>query len=89
MTVTRPQRSGAAGTIITTMDEEVIWTDEDEVNYFRQAYLDLKRQQDGNNSVLLLLEDFIAEHYNMLPAIDLHKLMEDIWTIRTKDMPSI
>lgn len=71
------------------MNEEVIWTDEDEANYFRQAYLDLKRQQDGNNSVLLLLEDFIAEHYNMLPAIDLHKLMEDIWTIRTKDMPSI
>lgn len=71
------------------MNEDIIWTDEDEANYFRQAYLDLKRQQDSNNRVLLLLEDFIAEHYNMLPAIDLHNLMEDIWTIRTKDMPSI
>ena len=89
MRVNRPQRSGAAGTILTTMNENIIWTEEDEANYFRQAYLDLKRQQDSNKSVLLLLEDFIAEHYNMLPAIDLHKLMEDIWRIRTKDMPSI
>lgn len=71
------------------MEKDIIWTDEDEANYFRQAYLDLKRQQDGNNSVLLLLEDFIAAHDKMLPAIDLHNLMEDIWTIRTKDMPSI
>lgn len=71
------------------MNENIIWTQEDEANYFRQAYFDLKRQQDSNNRVLLLLEDFIAEHYNMLPAIDLHNLMEDIWRIRTKDMPSI
>ena len=72
-----------------TMEEDIIWTQEDEANYFRQAYLDLKRQQDGNNRVLLTLIDFIAAHDKMLPAIDLHNLMEDIWTIRTKDMPSI
>lgn len=71
------------------MDEDIIWTQEDEANYFRQAYLDLKRQQDSNNRVLLTLIDFIAAHDKMLPAIDLHNLMEDIWTIRTKDMPSI
>ena len=61
------------------MPDELKWTLEDEANYFRQSYLDLRAQQERNQKVTLILIDFIAQHDKMLPAQDKFKLMQDLW----------
>ena len=77
------------GTNFAYMPEELKWTLEDEANYFRQSYLDLKAQEERNARLTLALIDFIAEHDKMLPAVDKHNLMLKLWTIENETQPSM
>ena len=70
------------------MDEDFVWTLEDEANYFRSSYLDLKAQQERNSAITLILLDFIAAHDKILPAEDKMQLMRDIWKIENENQPS-
>lgn len=71
------------------MEDDFKWTLEDEVNYFRSSFLDLKAAQDRSIAVLQVLLDFIKAHQALYPKSDILKLIQDVWKIENENQPSI
>lgn len=71
------------------MEDEFKWTIEDEVNYFRSSFLDLKAALDRNCAVLQVLLDFIKAHQALYSKSDIFKLIQDVWKIENENQPSI
>lgn len=63
------------------MPDEFVWTFEDEANYFRQSYLDLKAHQERTYAAALLLIDFISRNEHFIPEPEKAKLMQDLWNL--------
>ena len=63
------------------MPDEFVWTIEDEANYFRSSYLDLKAHQERQSAAGLLLIDFITRVEKYIPEPEKAKLMQDLWNL--------
>lgn len=71
------------------MEDDFKWTLEDEVNYFRSSFLDLKVAQDRSIAVLQVLLDFLKAHQALYSKSDILKLIQDVWKIENENQPSI